>query len=113
MNNRDSVSRSVRLLALIGNWFTLTNYPCFLRWIFPIVTTSPGTTPGTPGAFRGRYPLAARIFSVVDLWDALQSDRPYRKAWSKKQAIKLLKEQSGKQYDPIVVEAFFELTDIS
>jgi len=46
---------------------------------------------------------------VVDVWDALQSNRPYRKAWSEKQAIKFLKEQSGIQFDPQVVDAFFEL----
>jgi len=65
---------------------------------------------GYPRGLSGEsIPLAARIFAVVDVWDALQSNRPYRKAWSEKQAIKFLKEQSGIQFDPQVVDAFFEL----
>jgi GAF domain-containing protein len=54
-------------------------------------------------------PLAARIFAVVDVWDALQSDRPYRDAWSEKDAIAYLKEQSGIQFDSQIVEVFFEM----
>jgi response regulator RpfG family c-di-GMP phosphodiesterase len=69
---------------------------------------------GYPRGISGEeIPLAARIFSVCDVWDALQDDRPYRKAWTKKEAINFLKEQSGKQFDPRVVEAFFELNNIS
>ena len=47
--------------------------------------------------------------AVVDVWDALQSDRPYRKARTEKQAIAFLKEQSGIQFDPQIPETFFEL----
>ena len=53
-------------------------------------------------------PLAARIFAVVDIWDALISDRPQRKAWSEELAISLIKEQSGQQFDPSVVDAFLK-----
>jgi HD-GYP domain-containing protein (c-di-GMP phosphodiesterase class II) len=45
----------------------------------------------------------------VDVWDALLSDRPYRKAWPKEQALQYLKEQSGKQFDPAIVERFIAL----
>ncbi len=58
---------------------------------------------------REQIPLAARIFSVVDVWDALTSDRPYRKAWSKKKTREYILERAGKQFDPRVVEVFFSL----
>jgi len=65
---------------------------------------------GYPRGLAGEdIPFAARIFAVVDVWDALQSDRPYRKAWSEKRAIQYLKNQSGKEFDPHVVSEFLEL----
>ncbi len=65
---------------------------------------------GYPLGLKGReIPLTARIFSVVEVWDALRSDRPYRKAWPRKKALKHIQEQSGKHFDPQVVEAFMEL----
>jgi HD-GYP domain-containing protein (c-di-GMP phosphodiesterase class II) len=65
---------------------------------------------GYPQGLSGEdIPLAARIFAVVDVWDALQSDRPYRPAWTEEQAVQYLKEESGKHFDPWVVEAFFDL----
>ena len=51
-------------------------------------------------------PLAARIFAIADVWDALTSDRPYRKAWAKETALKYIHDQSGKHFDPQVVEVF-------
>ncbi|MBC7320079.1 GAF domain-containing protein [bacterium] len=65
---------------------------------------------GYPRGLKGKeIPLSARIFAVVDVYDALTSDRPYRKAWTKEEAINYIKEQSGKQFDPEVVEAFLEV----
>jgi putative nucleotidyltransferase with HDIG domain len=62
---------------------------------------------GYPQKLQGEeIPLSARIFSVIDNWDALTSDRPYREAWSKEKTIEYLKEQSGKKFDPKVVEVF-------
>ena len=62
---------------------------------------------GYPQGLQGEeIPLPARIFSVVDNWDALTSDRPYRNAWSKEKAYNYIKEQSGKKFDPQVVEIF-------
>jgi HD-GYP domain-containing protein (c-di-GMP phosphodiesterase class II) len=55
--------------------------------------------------------LAARIFAVVDVWDALTSDRPYREAWSQQKALRYIKERSGKQFDPSVVDAFLLLIE--
>jgi putative nucleotidyltransferase with HDIG domain len=62
---------------------------------------------GYPRGLRGEeIPLAARIFAIVDVWDALLSDRPYRSAWSKKATLDYIHSQSGKHFDPNVVEAF-------
>jgi len=54
-------------------------------------------------------PLAARIFAVVDVWDAVQSDRPYKKAWSREKALELIKKGSGNHFDPNVIRVFLEL----
>jgi HD-GYP domain-containing protein (c-di-GMP phosphodiesterase class II) len=50
--------------------------------------------------------MAARIFTVVDVWDAITSDRPYRKAWPKEEVVRYIQEQSGQHFDPEVVRAF-------
>lgn len=63
---------------------------------------------GYPRGLKGEeIPLAARIFSVIDVWDALTSDRPYRRAWSQEKTRDYILERSGKQFDPKVVKAFF------
>ncbi|MEX1071169.1 MAG: PAS domain S-box protein [Anaerolineales bacterium] len=65
---------------------------------------------GYPEGLQGEeIPLAARIFSVADVYDALTSDRPYRKAWARQKAIDYIKEQSGKQFDPQAVDAFMKI----
>jgi len=65
---------------------------------------------GYPRKLKGEeIPLAARIFAVVDVWDALTSPRPYREAWTKKKALAYIEEQSGKHFDPHVVRAFLRL----
>ena len=62
---------------------------------------------GYPDRLTGaKIPLAARIFAIVDVWDALTSDRPYRPAWSEEKTIAYIKEQAGKHFDPDVVEKF-------
>jgi HD-GYP domain-containing protein (c-di-GMP phosphodiesterase class II) len=67
---------------------------------------------GYPRGLKGReIPLSARIFSVIDVWDALRSDRPYRKAWSAEQAVHYIRVQSGRSFDPDVVEVFLEHRD--
>jgi HD-GYP domain-containing protein (c-di-GMP phosphodiesterase class II) len=53
--------------------------------------------------------MAARIFAVVDVFDALTSDRPYRKAWPKDKAIQYILNEKGKFFDPRVVEVFMSL----
>jgi putative nucleotidyltransferase with HDIG domain len=65
---------------------------------------------GYPHGLRGELiPLAARIFTVADVWDALTNDRPYRKAWPPSQAIEYIREKSGTYFDPKVVKVFLEL----
>jgi putative nucleotidyltransferase with HDIG domain len=65
---------------------------------------------GYPRGLKGeQIPLAARMFAIVDVWDALISDRPYRKGWTEQKALAHIKEQSGKQFDPGVVDAFLEI----
>ena len=54
-------------------------------------------------------PLAARIFAVVDVFDALTTDRPYRKAWRREDALAYIQEQSGKHFFPEAVNAFLEM----
>ncbi len=62
---------------------------------------------GYPNGSKGEeVPLGARIFAVVDVWDALASDRPYRKAWSQKDALAYIEENAGKLFDPDVVKVF-------
>jgi HD-GYP domain-containing protein (c-di-GMP phosphodiesterase class II) len=65
---------------------------------------------GYPRGLRGsEIPLAARIFAVVDIWDALSFDRPYNKAWNDSAIRQHLLSLSGKQLDAHVVEAFLKL----
>jgi len=54
-------------------------------------------------------PISARIFAIVDVWDAVTSDRPYRPAWQKEEAVTYIREQSGKHFDPQVVDLFFKV----
>jgi HD-GYP domain-containing protein (c-di-GMP phosphodiesterase class II) len=62
---------------------------------------------GYPHGFKGReIPLSARIFAVIDVWDALVSDRPYRKAWTAKEATTYIQDNAGKLFDPEVVQVF-------
>ncbi len=65
---------------------------------------------GYPQGLRGEeIPLAARIFAVVDVWDALSSNRPYRQAWPPEKVQAYIIEQRGIHFDPHVVDVFLEL----
>ena len=65
---------------------------------------------GYPRGLKGEeIPLAARIFAIIDVWDALLSDRPYRKAWLEDKVMTYLQDQTGKHFDPKVVDTFFAL----
>jgi PAS domain S-box-containing protein/putative nucleotidyltransferase with HDIG domain len=65
---------------------------------------------GYPRGLKGEeIPFSARMFAVVDVWDALLSDRPYRPAWNEDLVFSFIREQSGKHFDPQMVEAFMKL----
>lgn len=65
---------------------------------------------GYPHGLKGeQIPLAARIFAVVDVWDALNSKRPYRPAWPEEKVKEYLRDQAGKHFDPQVVKVFLEM----
>lgn len=67
---------------------------------------------GYPRGLKGeKIPLSARIFAIVDAWDALVSDRPYRKAWTKENALKHLVDQAGTHFDEEVVKAFAKMME--
>lgn len=57
---------------------------------------------------RDSIPLSARIFAIVDVWDALNSKRPYRDAWEKEAILNHIHAESGKHFDPDVVRTFME-----
>jgi len=62
---------------------------------------------GYPEGLRGEeIPVGGRIISIVDVYDALTSDRPYRRAMSPEEAMRILREGAGKQFDPNLVETF-------
>ncbi len=65
---------------------------------------------GYPRGLKGQsIPLSARIFSIIDVWDSLLSDRPYRPAWPTEKVMHYLREQSERHFDPRVVETFFNV----
>ena len=65
---------------------------------------------GYPRGLNGKsIPATARIFAVADVYDALTSDRPYRKAWTKERTLEYIRAQSGHHFDPEVVEIFLKV----
>ena len=103
-------------------WRVMKRHPIYAHdWIEPIPYLQPTLAipwchhewwdgSGYPRGLQGEeIPLEARIFALVDVWDALRSDRPYRPAWDGEKVLAHLREGSGKHFDPRVVEAFFAL----
>lgn len=67
---------------------------------------------GYPRGLQGeQIPLPARVFAIVDVWDALRSDRPYREAWPEEKVRAYLREQSRRHFDPRVVDKFLKLLE--
>ncbi|HDZ62172.1 MAG TPA: HD domain-containing protein, partial [Nitrospirae bacterium] len=65
---------------------------------------------GYPKGLKGKdIPLSARIFAVVDVWEALASDRPYRPAWSRDKIREHIRLLAGNHFDPSVVEVFLRM----
>jgi putative nucleotidyltransferase with HDIG domain len=66
---------------------------------------------GYPRGLKGeQIPLAARIFAIVDIWDALRSDRPYRKGWPEERVRQHIRDLAGAHLDPNIVDVFLELS---
>lgn len=65
------------------------------------------------GLVGAQIPIAARIFALVDVWDALNSDRPYRKAWPTRKIHRYLQDSSGTHFDPHIVPKFMEILEES
>ena len=85
----------------------------FLQGAIPIAYSHHERWDGTdyPDGLKGKeIPLLARVFAVVDNWDALTSDRPYRRAWPDEKTIAYLKENAGKMFDPQIVDVFLSIT---
>jgi putative nucleotidyltransferase with HDIG domain len=102
-------------------WATMRLHPIYAhQMLYPIEYLRPAIDipychherwdgAGYPRGLAGEdIPLAARVFAVVDVWDALRSDRPYRRAWPEAQALTHIREGAGSQFDPRVVEAFLQ-----
>ena len=69
---------------------------------------------GYPRGLRAEeIPFSARIFAIIDVWDALTHDRPYRPAWPEEQALTYIRDQANTQFDPRVVDAFVKMLEDS
>jgi HD-GYP domain-containing protein (c-di-GMP phosphodiesterase class II) len=105
-----------------AEWEIVRQHPVHAhKWLAPITYLQPaldiplchhekwdGT--GYPHGLMGeQIPLAARIFSVVDVLDVLTNDQPYRPAWTKEKALEYIQEQSGCHFDPKVVKVFLKM----
>ncbi len=67
---------------------------------------------GYPRGLKGeQIPIAARIFAIVDVYDALRSDRPYRKAWSELETRAYIEQNAGILFDPKLVKIFLKILD--
>jgi len=104
------------------DWLTMRRHPEYARdFLEPIPYLRPAMDipychhehwdgSGYPRGLRGEdIPLAARIFSVIDVWDALTHDRVYRPRWGTAEARDYIRENAGVLFDPRVVEAFFKM----
>lgn len=100
-------------------WIIMRKHPSFAHeWLAPIAYLRKAIEipychhekwdgSGYPRGLWGQaIPLTSRIFAVADVWDALTSDRPYRKAWSYEKALAYIRENSGSHFDPDVVKFF-------
>ncbi len=119
----DAVLRKPRTLSR-REWQTMQRHPLLAGILVSKVGFLEGALPillyhherfdggGYPFGLAGdRIPLEARIFAVVDAYDAMTSDRPYRKAVGRAEAVQEIVTHSGTQFDPAVVEAFLRVIE--
>ena len=101
-------------------WMIMRQHPTFaFRLLQPIAHLRPAIDiphchherwdgGGYPHGLKGEeIPRAARLFSVVDVWDALRTNRPYRAAWAEARVHDYIRHEAGKAFDPAAVELFF------
>ncbi len=65
------------------------------------------------GLKQKQIPLYARLFAVIDVYDALTSNRPYRPAWPKEKAVAYIRDETGKHFDPAIAREFLSMIQIS
>jgi putative two-component system response regulator len=105
-------------------WKQMHKHPVYAyEWLYPIDYLRPALDipychhekwdgSGYPRGLHGTdIPLAARIFALVDVWDALRSDRPYRSAWAKERVSQHIQASAGSHFDPQLVPVFLALTN--
>ncbi len=105
-----------------NEWQLMRKHPDFAyQMLYPIAYLRPALDipychherwdgSGYPRQLKGdQIPLAARIFTIVDVWDALRSDRPYRQGCSEESVLDYIRENKGIQFDPALVDAFLDL----
>ncbi len=105
-----------------GEWEAMREHPVHaLAMLSPIAFLRPALEipychhekwdgSGYPRGLKGeKIPLAARIFSLVDVWDALSYDRPYRRAWPQHKVMAYLRERAGTEFDPEITEVFLKM----
>jgi PAS domain S-box-containing protein len=105
-----------------NEWQVMHRHPVFAyEMLFPIAYLRPAIDipychherwngKGYPRGLHGEeIPLAARLFAVVDVWDALISDRPYRKAWTRKAAATFIQQNRAILFDPAITDIFMAL----
>ncbi len=106
-------------------WEIMRRHPVYAReMLYPIEYLRPAIDipyyhhekwdgSGYPKRLKGKeIPLSARIFAVVDVWDALRSDRPYRASWPKEKVMEHIHSLSGTHFDPEVVTVFLKFVDV-
>lgn len=105
-----------------SEWATMKAHPTYaMQLLSPIPFLQPALDiphchhekwdgSGYPRGLKGEeIPFAARVFAVVDVWDALSSDRPYRRAWERGHVRKYLAGLGGSHFDPVVLKAFLAM----
>ncbi|MCK9615386.1 MAG: diguanylate cyclase [Candidatus Omnitrophica bacterium] len=108
----DSESEIIRKHPQIGA--EIIRHIHFLKDVAPIILYHHERFDGfgyCSGLKGKEIPLGARIIAIADVYQALTSDRPYRKAYSMEEALKIIKEGSGTQFDPEIVKVFFEIIE--
>ena len=104
-----------------AEWTVLRMHPVYsFQMLYPVEILRPAIDipychrerwdgSGYPHGLKGEdIPIAARIFAVVDVWVALNTDRPYRPAWDRSRVAHFLREQAGVKFDPQVVQVFLD-----